>query len=322
MHRVAVLLYNHKPSSVFIEVGISWSAMIDADVPALHTTSFGRTTMSEAQLFATMTFAEIYERVLVQPLFRPFAEELIARLEPAQGDSLVDVACGTGIVARIARQKLGPGAQVVGIDVAPAMLAVARQVEPSIDWREGNAISLPIDDSERFSLLTCHQGLQFFPDKAHAVRGMHRVLAPKGRVAIATWRSLHEMPVALELNTIAERHVGRIIDSRYSFGDANALKTLLEDAGFQDVRVGTFSRDVRFADGALFARLNAMAVIGMSEKGKALPDAERSELAVQIASDSRETIARLMRNGECVFPMSTNIATGYASSLGLSSSDT
>jgi hypothetical protein len=53
--------------------------------------------MSEAQLFAAKTFPEIYERVLVQPLFRPFAEELVARLQPVQSDSLIDVACGTGI---------------------------------------------------------------------------------------------------------------------------------------------------------------------------------------------------------------------------------
>jgi SAM-dependent methyltransferase len=189
---------------------------------------------------------------------------------------------------------------------------VARHVEPSIYWREGNATSLPIGDGERFSLLTCHQGLQFFPDKASAVREMHCVLAPKGRVPIATWRSLHDIPVALELKTIGERHVGRIIDSRHSFGDANALTTLLQDIGFQDVRVGTFSDDVRFSDGALFAWLNAVAVIGMSEQGKALTDAERSELAVQIAADSRDTIERLTRNGEWVFPLSTNIAIGRA----------
>ena len=59
--------------------------------------------MSEMQLFSTMTFPEIYERVLVGPLFRPFAQELIARLEPTRSDSLIDIACGTGIVARPAR---------------------------------------------------------------------------------------------------------------------------------------------------------------------------------------------------------------------------
>jgi ubiquinone/menaquinone biosynthesis C-methylase UbiE len=265
--------------------------------------------MSEAQLFATMTFPEIYERVLVGPLFRPFAEALIAQLDPRMGDSLIDVACGTGIVARIARERLGPAAQIVGVDVALPMLAVARNVEATIDWREGNAVSLPVGTSERFSLLTCHQGLQFVPDKAAAVREMRRVLAPSGRVAIATWRSLEDLPVALALNGIAERHVGTIADSRHSFGSADALKALLADAGFHDVRADTVPHDVRLRDGSLYARLNAMAVIGMSEKGKGLTEAERSELASRIAADSEDLIARQTKEGAFVLPLTTNVAT-------------
>jgi ubiquinone/menaquinone biosynthesis C-methylase UbiE len=105
--------------------------------------------MSEAQLFASMTFPEIYERVLVQPLFRPFAEAVVERLKPAQSDSLIDVACGTGIVARIARKTLGADARIVAIDVAPPMLAVARTVDVSIDWREGNATALRQPHSAR-----------------------------------------------------------------------------------------------------------------------------------------------------------------------------
>ena len=268
--------------------------------------------MSEAQLFAAMAFTEIYERVLVGPLFRPFAEELIARLQPRQGDSVIDVACGTGIVARVARAKLGPDARIVGVDVAPAMLAVARSVDPTIDWREGNATSLPVSEDERFSVLTCHQGLQFFPDKAAAAREMHRVVEPGGRVAIATWRPLQDLPVALELNDIAERHVGKIVDMRHSFGTPDHVKALLADAGFHDVRVDTFSHDVRFDDGALYARLNAMAVIGMSEKGKTLNEAERSELAARIAADSQGAITRSTKNGALVIPLTTNIATARA----------
>jgi ubiquinone/menaquinone biosynthesis C-methylase UbiE len=265
--------------------------------------------MSEAQLFVATTFTEIYERVLVGPLFRPFAEQLVARVAPTRGDSVIDVACGTGIVARVARERLGPEARIVGVDVAPAMLAVARTVDPTIDWREGNAISLPVSATEQFTVLTCHQGLQFMPDKPAAIREMRRVLAPGGRVAIATWRSLEDIPGMLELNAVAERHVGRIVDSRHSFGDANALNNLLVDAGFSDVSVGTLAHDVQFADGALFARLNAMAVIGMSDKGKAMSEAERGELAGRIAAESQDLIAKAAKNGMFVFPLTTNIAT-------------
>ncbi len=268
--------------------------------------------MSEPRLFAATTFTEIYERVLVGPLFRPFATELVARLQPAHDDSLIDVACGTGIAARVAREKLGPGPRIVGVDVAPAMLAVARNVEGTIDWREGNAAQLPVADGECFTLVTCHQGLQFFPDKAAALREMRRVLAPGGRAAIATWRELQDLPAALELNDIAERHVGPIVDVRHSFGNADALKNALLDAGFQDVRVDTFSHEVHFGDGALYARLNAMAVIGMSEKGKTLNEAERGELAARIASDSQNAIEHSTRDGAWAFQLTTNIATARA----------
>src|SRR4051812_18998027 len=104
--------------------------------------------MSEARLFAATTFTEIYERILVGPLFRPFAEKLVARLVPRPGDSAIDVACGTGICARIMRERLGSDARVIGVDIAPAMLAVARTVEPTIDWREGSATALPVADAE------------------------------------------------------------------------------------------------------------------------------------------------------------------------------
>jgi len=268
--------------------------------------------MSEAQLFGSMTFPEIYERVLVQPLFRPFAEELIARLQPSAGDSLLDVACGTGIVARIGREKLGPAARVVAVDAAPPMLAVARSVDPSIDWREGNAQSLPVGGTERFTLLTCHQGLQFFPDKAAAVGEMRRVLAPGGRAAVACWFSLEDLPEARELNAVAERHIGAIPDSRHSFGNRDALQALLVDAGFRDVRVDTFSHDVRFSDGALYARLNAMAVIGMTAKGKTMNEAERAELAGRIAAESQDAIGRFTSNGAFRLPLGTNIAIARA----------
>ena len=265
--------------------------------------------MSEAQLFVATTFTEIYERALVGPLFRPFAEQLIGRAAPDRGDSVIDVACGTGIVARVARERLGPASRIVGVDVAPAMLAVARQVDSTIDWRLGTAVTLPVATGESFTIVTCHQGLQFIPDKPAAIREMRRVLAPGGRLAVATWCSLEDTPAVRDLNAVAERHVGRIVDSRHSFGDGTALKDLLVDAGFSGVNVETAAHDVRFPDGALFARLNAMAVIGMSERGKAMGEAERGELAGRIAAESADVIANATKHGMFVLPLATNIAT-------------
>jgi ubiquinone/menaquinone biosynthesis C-methylase UbiE len=268
--------------------------------------------MSEAQLFVATPFTEIYERALVGPLFRPFAEQLVSRAGVRAGDSVLDVACGTGIVARVARERLGPEARVAGVDVSPAMLGVARAVDPTIDWRQGDAAALPVREDEQFAVVTCHQGMQFMPDKGAVAREMRRVLAPGGRVAIAAWSGLDDLPEMTALNAMVERHVGPIVDSRHSFGDPDAFRRLLIDAGFSDVKVGTLSHDVQFADGTLFARLNAMAAIGMSAAGKAMSEAERKDLADRIAAESADVVGTATRNGVFVLPLSSVFATAVS----------
>ena len=116
------------------------------------------------------SFPEMYERLLVGPLFRPWAELTLEEVALAPGDRVLDVACGTGIVARVASERLEGAVRVVGVDVSPDMLAVARAAAPAIDWREGDAARLPLGEGEAFDVVVCQQGLQFFPDKPAAAR--------------------------------------------------------------------------------------------------------------------------------------------------------
>jgi ubiquinone/menaquinone biosynthesis C-methylase UbiE len=258
------------------------------------------------------SFPEAYERWLVGPLFRPWAELLVARLELAPGDSVLDVACGTGIVARVAKERLGEHARVVGVDLSPPMLAVARAVAPGIDWREGNAAALPVLDPERFDVVVCHQGLQFFPDKPVAAREMRRVLVPGGRLAVATWRPLEGMPLLRDLHRVAERHVGTIVDQRHSYGDPAVLGALLVDAGFRDVRVEAISQGIRFSDGSTFVRLNTMALVGMSAASKELGDEERGHIAAIIESDSAAVLSPYTDREGLLFELSANVASARA----------
>jgi ubiquinone/menaquinone biosynthesis C-methylase UbiE len=260
-------------------------------------------------IFNQLSLPEVYERFLVEPLFRPFAEQLLNRLHLTPGDSLLDVACGTGIVARIARQTLGAHARIVGVDASPGMLAMARQAESSIDWREGNAAALPVSADERFSCVTCHQGLQFFPDKLTAVREMHRVLSPNGRVGVATWLGVTDMPFAEALHRVAERHLGPTTDTRHSFGDASALAQLLTDAEFREVHVQVVRGVTRGIDGPTYARLNAMAIVGMSPNTKTLAEAERAALMDRVVTDSLDVIGDYTKNGAFEFEIATNMAT-------------
>lgn len=266
--------------------------------------------MTTAINFSNM--AEMYEQFLVEPLFRPWVDDLLQRAELAAGDRFLDIACGTGVVARVARQRLGAGARVVGIDASAAMLAVARREAPEIDWREGNAVALPVTPDEPFDVVVCQQGMQFFPDKVSAAREMRRVLAPGGRVVVATWRPLPEVPFFRELNGIAERYLGPVVDQRHAFGDAAALEGLLREVGFRGVRVDIISRTIRFADPTPFFQLNAHAMVGMSPAAKAKEDAERGRLAGLIAGDSRELLTGYTDGAGLAFELSTNAAIARA----------
>ena len=178
-----------------------------------------------------------------------------------------------------------------------------------IDWREGDATELPVRDDEQFDVVVCQEGLQFFPDRPAAMRAIRRVLAPGGRVGVAVWRSLEENGLFHDLGLVAERYLGPIDDARHSFADAEALAQLLTDAGFTDVRVDRVSRKTHFAlDPAVLARLNAIAVIGMTATGKAMSDAERAAMTDAIVSASLPVAAPYVADGVLTFQTSANIA--------------
>ena len=257
-------------------------------------------------------FPAMYEQWLVGPLFRPWAEVLLDRVRPAPGERVLDIACGTGIVARLAHERVGPAGATVGIDVSPGMLDVAKSVAPAITWLQGSALDLPLPVESRFDVVLCQQGLQFFPDRPLAAQQMRGVLAPGGRLGVATWRPSAEMPTFEALQAVAERRLGPIVDQRHAFGDGAALRALLTGAGFADVAVDTVTRPLRFDDRAMFVRLNTMALVGMSAAAKAMTDETRAEVVAAIVADSAEVLATFSDGGAAVFAISSNIAIGRA----------
>jgi ubiquinone/menaquinone biosynthesis C-methylase UbiE len=263
-------------------------------------------------LFSGLSFPEMYENALVEPLFKPWVEPLLRDVGLGPGDRVLDVASGTGIVARGAKQRLGEDGIVVGVDVNPQMLAVARRVAPLIDWREGDAGALPLREGEQFDAVLCQQGMQFFPDPPAAAREMRRALREDGRLGVSTWRPDEEFPVLRQLRAAAERHVGPIADRRHSLGEPSPVEAVLREAGFRDIVAKRYARTIRFPDGLVFVRLNAMALVGMGAGSKELADAERQRIVAAVVADSAELVRMHTDEGGFAYEIGTNVVLARA----------
>jgi hypothetical protein len=128
-------------------------------------------------------------------------------------------------------------------------------------------------------------------------------------LAIVTWRSDDEIPFFRELRHVAERHLGPIMEQRFSFGDAGPFEELLRDAGFHEVRARAMSRVIRCNDAATHLQLNTMALVGMSAAAEAMDERERGRVVDIIVSES-VSILRPYRDGSgLAFEASINLAT-------------
>ena len=195
------------------------------------------------------TAPENYERYFVPVIGGPLARDLIEVAQLKPGERVLDVACGTGVVTRLAAERVGDGGKVAGSDVNPGMLAVARASAPpeaNITWYETGAEAMPLADAT-FDVVLCQMGLQFFSNKPAALREMARVLAPGGRLVLNVPGPTPE-PMAIMADGLA-RHVhpemASFVHLVFSLHDAGELRSLLEDAGFGDVDIQAASRTLR-----------------------------------------------------------------------------
>jgi SAM-dependent methyltransferase len=223
-----------------------------------------------------------YEAYLVPTLFGPLARALVATAGPwPTGHRVLDVACGTGVVARLAARA---GGVVAGVDLNPAMLAHARALEPRPAWLRADAVALPFPDGA-FDLAICQQGLQFTSDPAAALRELRRVLAPAGRLALALWCDVSRSPGFAAYADALDRHGGPGALMRRPFGlpDAGRIRALVTAAGFHDVRVTTAVVQARFPSVRAFVERQA-AASPLAGPVAALPTASREALVRDLES--------------------------------------
>jgi SAM-dependent methyltransferase len=205
--------------------------------------------MTDPTLQAQIASARAYEGLFVPALFAEWAAKVADAAQLRPGQRVLDVACGTGALAREVAARIGAAGRVVGIDANPGMLAVAREQAPGIEWREAFAESLPFPDGS-FDAVVSQFGLMFFRDRRQALREMVRVLAPGGRLTVAVWDSLENTPAYAAEVALLERTAGRLgadaLRAPFVLGDREELALLFSEAGVTPAEITTDRGSARF----------------------------------------------------------------------------
>lgn len=267
--------------------------------------------MNDPRLQEQITAATAYEELHVPALFQEWVEPVLDAASIASENRVLDVGCGTGVLARGAYERLGPSGSVVGVDPNPGMLAVAEELEPAVEWRQGVAEALPFRDST-FDAVVSQFGLMFFADRATAVGEMRRVLTPGGRLAVAVWDALENSPAyALEvalLERLAGRAAADALRAPFALGDPRELTELFEVAGVSSPKVVTETGTARFP--SIRAMVEADLRGWLPLMGVTLSEAE-IEL---ILSEAEVELAQFVeKGGDVVFDSPAHIVVGSRS---------
>jgi len=233
---------------------------------------------------------EVYEACWVRAQMGRAAAELVAAAGVAPGERVLDVACGTGVVARAAAARLGDAANVTGTDVSAAMLEAAARFaaeegQAEIAWLESDAADMPLADAS-FDVALCQQGLQFMPDKPGAMAEMARVLKPGGRIALSVWKT--RSPIGSAFATVLDRRFGAGTTAPwemvYSLGDRGYLHELASGAGLRDAHVAFDVKFARHPDPVAFIT-GAIAGSPIAGTVAELPEDEHARLIGEIVAE-------------------------------------
>jgi SAM-dependent methyltransferase len=249
--------------------------------------------------------AEVYESCFVPAIFGAWAGPVADAAGITMGDRVLDIGCGTGVLAREALGRAGQEGRVVGLDLNEGMLSVAARTEPKIEWRPGDAAAVPFEDVS-FDVVVSQFALMYFPDRVAALREMWRVLAPGGRLAIAAWAPIDRAPGFQILVDIAVRQSGReaanVLAAPFVLGDHAELAKLFVNSGIPAADVALHEGSIRFPSVAEFIRIEV--------KGSPLADLVSDDAMRSLAAESADALAEFVTaSGEIVMPMDAHIVT-------------
>jgi ubiquinone/menaquinone biosynthesis C-methylase UbiE len=193
--------------------------------------------------------AKVYEDFFVPAIFLEWTERIMEAAKINESQKVLDVACGTGVLARAISKRIGSAGEVIGLDSNNDMLRVASQIAPGIKWILGSAESLPFEDN-KFDAVVSQFGLMFFTDRLKAIQEMMRVLKPNGNLAVAVWDSLDSNLGYASLVNLLQSHFGDNVADKlrapFILGDKQKLLQIFEEAGVSSPSINTITGTARF----------------------------------------------------------------------------
>lgn len=238
-------------------------------------------------------------------------KKLVDSVGIKKGDSVLDVACGTGVVIKEIQKKIRRSGCAIGIDTSSTAIKIAKR------WNKDTNIDFVNADAERFTftkkfdIITCQYALFFFPNAQKTLRNIRHSLKKTGSVGVSVHGSSDKVPFFSSILDVITRYIPDYVPpgspNLDRFGTKSALRSEIKKAGFSKVAVKEFvfyHNPGKFEDyWRDYLRYVAKPV---KEKINKLSNTEKRELRCLVKEN---TVRYTKRNGEIVFPWQVLILT-------------
>ena len=259
--------------------------------------------------FSDDSVAGAYEDVLVPVLFKPWAQVLIDAHGPWDGRKVLDLATGTGIVARLLAQQVGKSGSVLGTDLNAEMLKVAA-ASISTESRNIEFVQCPAEKlkcaDKSFDYIVCQQGFQFFSDKNAAAKEMHRVLRDQGTAIVSVWRTVTEChffnTICRTLESIGEAEIAGMMKAPFEFLPQSEFEAAFNSADFSLVEIHCEEQELIMKGGVKYATRAAYAT-PIGPKLQSLPQ----EIQARFQSVFAKNVQELAAGGVTMGQMASHV---------------